>query len=251
MADLRHLMFFVVTAGALVIGLPDAAAAQAPGPDDVVLWTAGAAPADVHGDWVREADATAAGGVVLRNLDRGRPRVDEALASPTSYFEMRFTAKRSTAYHLWVRMQAQSDSTRNDSIHMQFSDSVTATGNPTLRIGSTSSAEVILQNGPTGSAPQDWGWTDNGWGSLGAPIYFAADGAHVLRVQSREDGATIDQIVLSPVVFIASAPGAGTSDTRILPRAWGLGPTSLGRNVGDWTRVSRGRTDVRNVADHL
>ena len=250
MVCLRRLVFFVVTAGALVTGLPDAASAQAPGPGDVVLWTAGASPDDVHGEWVREADETAAGDVVLRHLNQGKPRVDQALPSPTSYFEMRFTAEGSTAYHLWVRMKAQNDSTRNDSIFLQFSDSVSATGESTLRIGSTSAAEVTLQNGQTG-ALQGWGWSDNGFGTLGAPIYFAADGAHVLRVQSREDGATIDQIVLSPVVFSASAPGATTSDTRVLPRAWGLGPAvsaatsvirvasaAAGRIFGTWQTIS-------------
>ena len=252
MVRLRRLVFVVVTAAALVIALPAAASAQAPGPDDIVLWTSGASPDDVHGDWVREANATAAGGVVLRHLDRARPREDQALPSPASYFEMRFTAKGSTAYHLWVRMHAQNDSTKNDSIHMQFSDSVTATDESTLRIGSTSSAAVTLQNGQTG-ALQGWGWSDNGFSVMGAPIYFAADGAHVLRVQSREDGATIDQIVLSPVVFSLSAPGAGTSDTTILPRAWGLGPDvsaatsvirvasgAVGQMFGTWQTISDG-----------
>ena len=250
MVCLRRLVFFVVTAGALVTGLPDAASAQAPGPGDVVLWTAGASPDDVHGEWVREADETAAGDVVLRHLNQGKPRVEQALPSPTSYFEMRFTAEGSTAYHLWVRMKAQNDSTRNDSIFLQFSDSVSATGESTLRIGSTSAAEVTLQNGQTG-ALQGWGWSDNGFGTLGAPIYFAADGAHVLRVQSREDGATIDQIVLSPVVFSASAPGATSLGYQGPAARVGSRARRVGRNVGDSSRVSRGRTDFRNVADHF
>jgi regulation of enolase protein 1 (concanavalin A-like superfamily)/SH3-like domain-containing protein len=164
---------------------------------------------------------------------------------------MRFTAKGSTAYHLWIRMRAQSDSTNGDSIHAQFSDSVNAVGQPIIRIGSTSSAEVVLQNGPTGSAPLGWGWTDNGWGSLGAPVYFEADGEHIVRIQQREDGAVVDQIVLSPITFATSAPGARQSDTRIMPRAWDLGANvsaltsvirvaaaAAGRTFGSWQIIS-------------
>jgi regulation of enolase protein 1 (concanavalin A-like superfamily) len=245
------LRYVVVTAAALLLALPTVAVAQTPGPDDVVLWTATASPADVHGDWVREADSTAAAGVVLRNPDRGRSRISPALASPPNYFEMRFSAKRATAYHLWVRMRAQNNATKNDSVHVQFSDSVNATGQSIARIGSTGSAEVVLQNGPGGGSPQGWGWTDNGWGSLGSPIYFAADGTHVIRIQQREDGPSIDQIVLSPVTFASAAPGARSSDTRIFARALGIGPTvsagtsviraasaAAGRIFGSWQTVS-------------
>jgi hypothetical protein len=222
------LQYVVVAAAAVLLAFPTVAGAQTLAPDDVVLWTAAASPADVHGDWVRETDATAAAGVVLRNPDRGRARVSPAQASPDNYFEMTFSANRSMAYHLWIRMRAENDATKNDSVHVQFSDSVTDTGQSTVRIGSTSSVEVILQNGPGSGAPQGWGWTDNGWGSLGSPIFFAADGTHVIRIQQREDGASIDQIVLSPVTFANAAPGARTSDTQIFARALGIGPSVSG-----------------------
>ena len=220
-----RLVFITVVVNSLILAWPYTSTGQTLTPDDVVLWTATASPADVHGNWLREADATAAAGFVLRNRDRRRDRVVAAVAAPADYFEMRFTAKASTAYHLWIRIKAQSDSTRNDSIHAQFSDSVNATGQAILRIGSTSSAEVVLQNGPTGSAPLGWGWADNGWGALGEPIYFAADGVHVVRIQQREDGAIVDQIVLSPATFATAAPGARNSDTKILPRVLGIGPS--------------------------
>jgi hypothetical protein len=250
MVGLRHFVAVVITVGAFVLAPPSDVAAQSPGPDDIVLWTAAASPSDVLGDWVRETDSTAAAGVVLRNRDRGRRRPTTALASPADYFEMRFTATASTAYHLWIRMRP-GDSNRNDSVHVQFSDSVNAIGQAAFRIGSTESAEVVLRDGPTGATPQGWGWADNGWGSLGAPIYFAADGAHVLRIQRREGGAVIDQIVLSPVVFSSTAPGPRTSDTRVLPAANGLGPNvsagtsvirvasaAAGRMFGTWQTIS-------------
>jgi hypothetical protein len=38
-----------------------------------------------------------------------------------------------------------------------------------------------------------------------------------VRVQTREDGLSIDQIVLSPATYLATAPGALKNDTTILP----------------------------------
>ena len=264
MLGLRRPVIVVAIVNLLIVALPNTSAAQALAPGDVVLWTATAPPADVHGDWVRQTDATAAGGVVLRNPDRGRSKVAPALASPTNYFDLRFTAKRSTAYYLWIRMRAQNNSNSNDSIHVQFSDSVDASGRSTHRIGTSSSAEVLLQNGTSGSAPRGWGWADNGWDSRGSPFYFASDGAHVVRIQQREDGVDIDQVVLSPVTFASSAPGLLLSDTRILPRASSLGPSvsaatsvirvaaaAAGRTYGTWQTVSdataAGSQAVRNV----
>jgi regulation of enolase protein 1 (concanavalin A-like superfamily) len=235
----------------LIMAWPYTPAGQTLALDDVVLWTAAASPADVHGDWARVADATAAGGVMLSNRDRGRGKVTPPLASPANYFEMRFTAKGSTAYYLWIRMRAQGNSNSNDSVHVQFSDSVDASGQSTLRIGTASSAEVLLQNGSSGGAPQGWGWADNGWDSRGSPIYFAGDGAHVVRIQQREDGVEIDQVVLSPVTFASSAPGSYQSDTRLLPQARSLGPSvsaatsvirvaaaAAGRTYGTWQTMS-------------
>jgi hypothetical protein len=65
-----------------------------------------------------------------------------------------------------------------------------------------------------------WGWTDNGYGLgvLGAPIYFGKSGPQTLRVQAREDGISIDQIVLSAEKYLTKAPGAVRSDATILPR---------------------------------
>ena len=50
------------------------------------------------------------------------------------------------------------------------------------------------------------------------PIYFATSGTQTIRIQQREDGTIIDQIVLSPDTFFTTAPGARKGDTTILPR---------------------------------
>jgi hypothetical protein len=116
-----------------------------------------------------------------------------------------------------VRLRPQGNSLSNDSVHLQFSDSVTSSGAATMRIGTSSSSEVILQNGASAPAPHGWGWGDNGWDTAPIPIYFAASGTHTVRVQQREDGAIVDQIVLSPNTYLTNPPGARLDDTTILP----------------------------------
>ena len=187
-----------------------------PSANTIVLWTANTQSARIHGDWAVGTD-TSAGGKSIWNPDRGRTKIAPALASPANYFEMTFSATAGRAYHLWLRMRAQGNSLSNDSVHVQFDKSVNSGGTAMMRIGTTSSGEPVLQAGPSGTAPAGWGWTDNGWGSLGMPIYFATSGTQTIRVQQREDGTIIDQIVLSPDTFFTTAPGARKGDTTILP----------------------------------
>lgn len=185
----------------------------------VVLWMSDVPAGNIHGDWIRSADGTAAGGALLQNPDRVRAKIAPASASPANYFDVAFNASAGVAYHLWVRMRAQGNSLANDSVHVQFSDATDAVGNAVARIGTSGSFEPVLQNGPSGAAPHGWGWSDNGWGSVGPQIYFRTSGTHVLRIQQREDGAAIDQIVLSPDTYLMSAPGPHTDDSTILPRS--------------------------------
>ena len=125
-----------------------------------------------------------------------------------------------------MRLKAQDNFTGNDSVHVQFSGSVDSVGSPTWRIGTASSAEVVLQNGPSDPSVNGWGWADNGWGTLGGNIYFAADGAQTVRVQQREDGAIVDEIVLSPDTYLSSPPGPRDDDATVLPENDGSGSPS-------------------------
>jgi phosphatidylserine/phosphatidylglycerophosphate/cardiolipin synthase-like enzyme len=193
------------------------ASAPPPSAGTIVLWTADIPSTRIHGDWALGPD-TGAGGKSMWNPDRGRAKIAPALGAPANYFEATFNANAGTAYHLWVRMRAQTNSLANDSVHAQFNHSVNSSGTPMMRIGTTSSAELVLQAGSGGAAPVGWGWTDNGWGSLGASIYFDVSGTQTVRIQQREDGAIIDQIVLSPDVYMTIAPGSRTGDATILPR---------------------------------
>ena len=83
------------------------------------------------------------------------------------------------------------------------------------RIGTTSAAEINLED-CSGCGLSGWGWQDNGWGTnvLG-PSCTSRPRAQTIRIQTREDGLSIDQIVLSDVTFATTRPGTAKSDTTI------------------------------------
>ena len=83
----------------------------------------------------------------------------------------------------------------------------------------TASAEFNLES-CSGCGVSNWGWEDNGWGrgAMGPQVFFQASGPQRLRIQTREDGLSIDQVVLSPDRYLNSSPGALKNDTTILIR---------------------------------
>ena len=185
-----------------------------PDADDVVLY---AGKGTGTGAWQVEQDPSAAGGVKMRHPDAGAAKITQASASPANYFELSFTAQAGVAYRLWVRGRADGNYWPNDSAFVQFSGSVNSGGSPMWRIGTTDATEVSLEE-CSGCGVSNWGWTDNGWGAgvLGPVVYFATTGTQKVRVQSREDGFAIDQIVLSPSTYLTGAPGPNKDDTTIL-----------------------------------
>ena len=183
------------------------------GAGEVVLHTR---YASIGGGWTVTTDSAAASGARLQNANAGAPRVETPLAAPTHFFEMRFHAEAGVRYRLWMRGKAIGDSWLNDSVWAQFDGSVTATGSAVYRIGTTSGTRLALQ--PVDNASlSGWGWEDNGFNGTGPLIYFSRTGVQRLRIQIREDGLGIDQIVLSADTYLTTAPGAATNDTTILP----------------------------------
>ncbi|HEX5732940.1 MAG TPA: hypothetical protein VF131_08915, partial [Blastocatellia bacterium] len=187
------------------------------GATNIVLY---ASEATRVGNWQVVSDATAAGGARINNPDQGAAKRTTALANPADYFEMTFNAQANTPYRLWIRGKAQNNYWGNDSVFIQFSGSVTSSQTPTYRIGTTSAAEMNLED-CSGCGVQGWGWQDNGWGVgvMGPAIYFQTTGQQTIRVQVREDGLSIDQIVLSPTTYLNSSPGALKNDTTIIPKS--------------------------------
>ncbi len=213
-----------------------------PGATDIVLY---ASEATKVGNWQVVSDATAAGGARIHNPDAGAPKRATALANPADYFEMTFNVQANTAYRLWIRGKAQNDQWANDSIFIQFSGSVTSSQAATYRIGTTSATEMNLED-CSGCGVQGWGWQDNGWGVgvLGPQIYFQTTGSQTLRVQVREDGLLIDQIVLSPTTYLSSSPGALKNDATILPRSGPPSPAPTVSNVSPASGPTTGSTAV-------
>jgi hypothetical protein len=162
-------------------------------------------------------DASAAGGARLQNPNAGAAKLMTPLASPTQYFEMTFDAEAGIGYRLWMRGTATSNHYANDSAYVQFDKTVNETGVPIYRIGTTAATTYTLED-CSGCGVSGWGWQDNGYGAgvLGPLVYFATSGPQRMRVQVREDGLGIDQIVLSPQRYLQLAPGALKNDGTIL-----------------------------------
>ena len=199
------------------------ASAQLSSAQEIVLY-ASQAPVKA-GNWSSVADSTAAGGARLHNPDAGAAKIQKAASSPSSYAELTFSALAGIPYRIWVRGKAQSNSPYNDSIFVQFSGSLDISGNAAYRIGTTSGTEINLED-CLGCGVSGWGWQDNGWGVaiLGPAIFFQSTGTQTLRIQTREDGFSIDQIVLSPSNYLYNPPGALKNDGVILPASSGPAP---------------------------
>jgi len=183
---------------------------------DIVLH-AGKAPTR-RGSWQVVSDSSAASGVRMHQPDRGAGKVSAPAAAPANYFEVSFHAVANVAYRMWLRGKAAANSFSNDSVWAQFTNSIDGSGRAQWRIGSTGGTAVSIQR-CTGCGLQGWGWEDNGWGTLGPTVRFSTTGVQRIRIQQREDGVSIDQIVLSPSKYLGGPPGAGKNDTKILPEA--------------------------------
>ena len=164
---------------------------------DIVLYAKDATL--VSGKWQVVSDTTAAGAARAWIPDASVAKLGAALAAPADFFELTFNAEAGKPYRLWMRGRADNDYWGNDSAFFQFSGSVTSTGAPVFRIGSDSATWLGVED-CSGCALRGWGWQDNGYGAgvLGPVVYFAVSGPQTVRVQRREDGLSIDQIVLSP-----------------------------------------------------
>jgi len=118
---------------------------------------------------------------------------------------------------VWVRLKAAGNSKVNDSVFAQFSDAI-AGGSPVYRIGSTAGLTLNLQVS-NGAKLNGWGWVDGAyWLTQAATLSFTTSGTHTLRLQTREDGVRVDQVVISPATYLAVAPGQRSGDSTIVAK---------------------------------
>ena len=194
--------------------------AQNPGAGDIVLRPG--AVATMHGQWTKLADATAAGGTAAWFPNAGAAKVLAAVPQPSSFFEITFDAPAGVPYRLWLRLRAQNNDWANDSVFVQFSGSVDTSSNPVYRIGTASAAEVNrgglqgLRHCGLGVAGQRLG---GGRARPGRSISRRAGRTRSSAMQSREDGAFVDQTRAVAVEISVGAPGATKNDTTILRAA--------------------------------
>jgi len=183
---------------------------------DVVLYASDATV--IQGNWARTSDPTAAGGQMMASADFGQSTLQGPLAAPADYFEIPFAAPANTTFHVWFRLRATANSKYNDSVWVQYSDA-TANGAPVYPIGTTSALNVNLE-ACSGCGEAGWGWQDGAyWLTQASTIQFSTAGPHTIRVQIREDGVQIDQIVLSASSYLAGAPGPLRNDGTIVAKA--------------------------------
>ena len=200
-----------------------------PAGTDIVLYASDVTTS--VGNWVRGNYATGAGGQAMQSNDAGWSNANEALPAPADYFEARFTPVANKSYRVWMRLRANADSKFNDSIWLQFSGAIDANGAPLWRIGTASGMLVNLES-CTNCGVSGWGWqTGAWWVPQDSIVRFPAATEQTLRVQTREDGARIDQIILSPTTYFDSPPGTPINDTRIVAKSGG-GTTSPSTPTG-------------------
>jgi hypothetical protein len=160
----------------------------------------------------------------MRSTDYGWSSPNTPLASPPNYFELQFDALANTPYTVWLRLRAGSNSKWNDSVWVQFSDSLT-NGKSAYRIGTTSALNVNLER-CNACGTSGWGWFNSAyWLTQATAVSFAQSGTHTIRIQTREDGADIDQIVLSAGRFVSAPPGPAFNDSTVLAETVGGTPT--------------------------
>ncbi|CAN5864463.1 hypothetical protein BH24ACI4_BH24ACI4_08120 [soil metagenome] len=189
-----------------------------PSAPEIVVYAADIPAASLRGNWARVNDATAAAGVKLASTDLGAAAVTGALASPADYFDVTFNAQAGVRYRLWLRMNAAANNKSNDSVWVQFSGSLGPEGSPRYRIGTTGGLNVNLATSAAGRL-SGWGWQNKAyWEADTGEIWFATTGTQTIRVQIREDGVAIDQILLSPQQYVDTAPGPVTNDSTIVPK---------------------------------
>ncbi len=188
------------------------------GASEIVVYAADVAASALRGSFSQVASASAAGNVKLQTPDAGVANTSNALSSPADYVDVTFNATAGVPYTLWMRVRATSNSKYADSAWVQFSDA-RVNGSQAYAIGTTSALLVNLATDSSGASLSDWGWTNGAyWFSQPRTFTFGRTGAQTLRIQTREDGLQIDQIVLSPSRYLSQAPGGPTADSTIVPK---------------------------------
>ena len=185
-----------------------------PATPEIVIYGSDVTNANLH-NWSKVSDATAAGNTRVASADRAGPTVNTPLAAPVDYFEASFNAPAGATGS--PQAARAGDPKLNESVWVQLSGCHQCRWIPRLadrhRPGPDCQPGRLrqLRRVRLGLAGIAWCWENRPSRNLGRR-------PHTIRVQTREDGVSIDQIVLSPQRFVNSAPGLPTGDNTIVPK---------------------------------
>jgi regulation of enolase protein 1 (concanavalin A-like superfamily) len=198
-----------------------------PAPSNFVVYASDIPASAMHGVWAPRSDATSPNGIKLSTPAGSPANTSAPLAAPVDYVDVPFTSATNTRYTLWIRVRATNDSKLSDSLWVQFSDAI-ANGTPVYPVGTTSGLLVNLATDGTASSLHNWGWVDGAYWLSQPATYTFSNTTGTLRIQPREYGVEIDQIVLSPGTYMnpnascptscAFAPGPINNDTTTVPK---------------------------------
>jgi hypothetical protein len=189
---------------------------------EIVLYAGGDRGSWMTGNWSPVTDPTAAGGFRAYDRNAGAAKVTVSSSSPESTLTITFAPDPTLTYKLWVRLKAEKNSWANDSVWVQFSGSTDLTGTPAYRVGTSSGLPVSLEE-CVSCGVSGWGWEDDGWGAVntnGVRLRFPEGGQQYIQIQTREDGVSVDQVVLSAGEYLTTRPGAAKNDATILKRTF-------------------------------
>ena len=158
-------------------------------------------------------------GIKIITPDNGVSFANNPANPPTQWFDVTFNADPGKTYTLWVRLKALNNSKFNDAVWVQFSNALgeRAAGLP-----------VAIDVGPARQPgdrrerhePEQLGLGQQrvlAESAAGRSCSRPAD-CRRMRMQIREDGVQIDQIVLSHVTYLNAPPGPPTNDATIVPK---------------------------------
>lgn len=130
-------------------------------------------------NWTQVSDGAAGGGAALVANPNVNLNVGDAVNGPRRDYLINFTT--TGTYYVWVRMNAANGN--DDSLHVGLNSSAVSVGGGVSLAGSQRGA--------------GWVWTNAGPGGTRLTINVNTPGAHRLNLWMREDGAKVDQFILT------------------------------------------------------
>jgi len=117
-----------------------------------------------------------------------------------------------------LRLKSKDNNKYNDSVWVQFSGA-RYQGAGVYPLNSTQNLLVNLATDAAASSLNGWGWANGAyWLVQPTTVIFPQGGMQTIRIQVREDGVELDQIVLSPKTYLTRAPGSPGGDGTFVPK---------------------------------